>query len=84
MNLYLLDEMAKEKMREAEKRAREARLKALLRERVRAGGRPRLGVQLGRLTMIWLPLPGWLRVCFPAGGSQAIALSGRREWVRRR
>lgn len=70
MNWYSLEQMAKEKMREGEKRAREAGLKAVLRERVRAGERRRLGVQLGRLAMIWLSLPGWLRVCFPAGGSQ--------------
>lgn len=69
MNFYFLDQLAKEKMREAEEWAREARLNALLREPVRAGERRRLGVQLGRLAMIWLPLPDWLRICF-AGGSQ--------------
>jgi hypothetical protein len=65
MNLYFLDQMAKEKMREAERWARETRLKAVLSEHIKAGER-RLGVQLGRLTMIWLPLPGWLRLCIPA------------------
>lgn len=48
MNQYLLVWMAEEKMREAEKWAREARLKAALLERIRAGERRRLGVQLGR------------------------------------
>lgn len=66
MNQYLLVWMAEEKMREAEKWAREARLKSALLERIRAGRRRRVGVQLGRLTMVWLPLPGWLRLCIPA------------------
>jgi len=69
LNLYFVHQLAKDKMREAEKRASEARLVALLRQGIKAGER-RIGVQLGRLVMVWLPLPGWLRVCIVAGGSQ--------------
>jgi len=47
--LYLLEWIAEEKMREAD---REARLNVMLRERIRVGRRRRLGVQLGRLTTI--------------------------------
>lgn len=80
-NLFAAQRLAEERMKDAMREAEQARL-------IRAARGPRksrrVGVQLGRLTMIWLPLPGWLRVSFLAGGSHAIAISGRREWVRRR
>lgn len=63
MNPYLLQWIVEGERRELE---REARLHLMLRERIRAGRRRRLGVQLGGLTMVWLPLPGWLRLCIPA------------------
>ena len=67
-NPLLAERLAEERMNDAMREAQQARL-------IRAAKGPRksrrLGVQLGKLTMIWLPLPGWLRVCFPAGGSQA-------------
>lgn len=66
-NPYLAQRLAEERMKDSMREAEQARL-------VRAAQGPqesrRFGVQLGRLTMIWLPLPSWLRVCFPAGGSQ--------------
>jgi len=66
-NPYLALRVAEERIKDAMREAEQARL-------IRAAKGPRksrrLGVQLGRLIMIWLPLPGWLRVCFPAGGSQ--------------
>ena len=67
-NPYLAQRVAEERMKDAMRKAQQARL-------IRAAKGPRksqrLGVQLGRLTTIWLPLPGWVKVCLPAGGSQA-------------
>jgi|GEM_PF-4279456 len=67
-NPLLAERLAEERMKDAMREAQQARL-------IRAAKGPRksrrLGVQLGGLTMIWLPLPDWLRVCFLAGGSQA-------------
>jgi len=66
-NPYLAQRVAEGRTKDAMREAQQARL-------IRAAKGPkksrRLGVQLGRLTMIWLPLPGWLRVCFPSDGSQ--------------
>lgn len=65
-NPYLAQRVVQERMKDAMRDAQQARL-------IRAGKglrkSRRLGLQLGRLAMIWLPLPGWLRLCF-AGGSQ--------------
>ena len=67
-NLFAAERLAEERMKDAMREAEQARL-------IRAAKGPRksqrLGVQLGRLTTIWLPLPGWVKVCLPAGGSQA-------------
>ncbi len=60
-NPYLAERLAEERTKDSMREAERARL-------IRAAKAPRksrrLGVQLGRLTMIWLPLPGWLRVCY--------------------
>jgi len=67
-NPLLAERLVEERMKDAMREAEQARL-------IRAAKGPRksrrLGVQLGRLTMIWLLLPGWLRICFSAGESQA-------------
>ena len=67
-NPFTAQRLAEERMRDALREAEQARL-------IRAAKGPkksrRLGMQLGRLTMIWLPLPDWLRVCLLAGESQA-------------
>lgn len=66
-NPFTVQRLAEERMKDVMREAEQVRL-------IRAAKGPRkwrrLGVRLGRLTMIWLPLPDWLRVCF-AGGSQA-------------
>ena len=66
-NLFTAQWLAEERMKDAMREAEQARL-------IRAAKGPRksrrLGVQLGRLAMIWLPLPSWLRLCSAAGGRQ--------------
>ena len=66
-NPFAAQRLAEERMKDAMRDAQQARL-------IRAAKGPRkswrLGVQIGRLTMIWLPLPSWLRLCSAAGGSQ--------------
>lgn len=70
MDRYFWERMANEKMREGERLAHMARLQALLQEGARARGGRRLGLQLGRLPMVWLPVPDWMRLCFATTGSQ--------------
>lgn len=67
-NPFVAQQLVGERMTDAMREAKEARLMQTAK-----GPREwqRLGVQLGRLAMIWLPLPGWFRVCFLAVGSQA-------------
>ena len=67
-NPYMALRVAEERRKDAMRDAQQARLIRAARGLRKS---PRLGVQIGRLTMIWLPLPSWLRVCFPAGESQA-------------
>jgi hypothetical protein len=70
MHPYFWERMTNEKMREAERLAHMARLQALLQEGARPREGRRLGLQLGRLPMFWLPLPDWMRLCFATSRSQ--------------
>ncbi len=67
-NPFVAQRLAEERMRDAMREAEQARL-------IRAAKGPKksrhLGMQLGTLTMIWLPLPDWLSVCLLAGESPA-------------